>query len=56
MSNEIKTPNATKYENGIQYLECPKCRTEKPLSDFGLRKTSTVRSQSWCKKCRSKQK
>jgi len=56
MSREIKIPNATKYENGIQYLKCPNCHEEKPLEDFGLRRTKEVRSQSWCKTCRKKRK
>ena len=36
---------------------CPKCKKEKPLSDFGYRDMGTnqnneIRNQSWCKACR----
>lgn len=33
---------------------CPKCKKEKPLSDFGFRKmkNGVIRNQSWCKSCR----
>lgn len=35
---------------------CPRCKTAKPLSEFGFRKMkpagSEFRPQSWCKECR----
>ena len=34
---------------------CPKCKQEKPLSEFGFRQMENgeIRNQSWCKDCRS---
>lgn len=47
---------ASGYKDGKLTRICPKCKEEKPLEDFGLRKMDKekgpVRNQSRCKKCR----
>jgi len=43
------------YVNGQLMRNCPKCKSDKPMDDFGPRKmtgTDLIRNQSWCKDCR----
>lgn len=54
--NVLKTILQTsEYKNGELFRVCPKCKKDKPLFDFGLRKmtkSGIIRNQSYCKKCR----
>jgi hypothetical protein len=51
---------ATGLRNGVTYRMCPKCKVEKPLDDFGLRKMGVkgkhggdvITNQSHCRACR----
>ncbi len=56
MKKNDKKPilQTTGYNGSEPTRICPKCKEEKPLSDFGFRKMENeeVRNQSWCKKCR----
>ena len=60
MSNMKVIIPASGYNGSEPVITCPNCGKEKPLSEFGYRKMGNerneVRSQSWCKKCRSKKK
>lgn len=45
---------ASGYNGSEPMRICPKCRKEKPLSEFGYRNMGdgNIRNQSWCKSCR----
>ena len=49
--------HASGYNGSEPTRVCPRCKTEKPMSDFGYRdmgekQNNEIRNQSWCKDCR----
>ena len=56
MSKNNKKPiiQSSGYNGSEPTRVCPKCKVEKPLSDFGYRDMGdgNIRNQSWCRSCR----
>lgn len=57
--NNQKTVIQASRSNGSELFRiCPHCKKEKPMSEFGYRnmgdEDNTIRNQSWCRDCRSK--
>lgn len=57
---EIRAENERKAKLAVKPVaiptkDCPRCKTAKPMTEFGQRKNSKGEAipQSWCKKCRA---
>lgn len=56
-NNKAPKIQSSGYNGSEPTRICPKCKLEKPLSDFGFRnmgkkQNNEIRNQSWCKDCR----
>lgn len=54
-NTKIATIQCSGYNGSEPLRVCPKCKVEKPISEFGFRIMSEdgqIRNQSYCRKCR----